>query len=349
MCSSECLPVISRGLESLLGDTRLRTGSALKYYCITSVVLVMVGFAPTFAGEPLLNEPLGALPTVESLQLDPAKIALGKRLFHDTRLSKDLTTSCASCHDLSKAGVDNLKRSLGVRRQEGGINSPTVFNSGLNFKQFWDGRATTLEEQIDQVVHNPLELDMTWSEIVERLNADTELAQEFKVSYPEGLGQNSIQEAIATFERSLLTPSRFDRYLKGDEKALSETEQKGYQLFKSYGCIACHQGVNIGGNMFQKFGALNDYFTVRGNLTKADLGRFNVTQKEADRHVFKVPSLRNVALTAPYFHDGSAESLEAAIEVMFRHQLGRTAPDEDKALIAQFLKTLTGETVGAKP
>jgi cytochrome c peroxidase len=172
--------------------------------------------------------------------------------------------------------------------------------------------------------------------------------QAFQAIYGDGLQPRNIQDAIATFERSLVTPSRFDRYLRGDSGAISEQEKRGYELFKSYGCVACHQGVNVGGNMFQTFGVLGNYFKDRGNETEADLGRYTVTQNELDRHVFKVPSLRNVALTAPYFHDGTAPTLEAAVDVMFRYQLGREAPAADKTAIIMFLKSLTGEKENAQ-
>jgi cytochrome c peroxidase len=165
---------------------------------------------------------------------------------------------------------------------------------------------------------------------------------QFRAVYPDGLQPRHIQESIATFERSLITPSRFDRYLRGDSTR-STREKQGYQLFKNYGCVACHQGMGVGGNMYQTFGVLGNYFKDKGKITDADLGRYAVTKNEADRHVFKVPSLRNVELTAPYFHDGSAKTLDEAIDVMFRYQLGRTAPAADKALIVKFLKTLTGE------
>lgn len=169
----------------------------------------------------------------------------------------------------------------------------------------------------------------------------------FKDAYPDGLQAKNIQDAIAAFERSLITPNaRFDKYLRGDQTALSADELQGYRLFKQYGCIACHQGINVGGNMFQQFGIMGDYFKQRGNLTEADLGRFKVTNNPADKHFFKVPSLRNIALTAPYFHDGSARTLNDAVDVMFKYQLGRSAPAQDKELIIQFLHTLTGELHG---
>lgn len=325
-----CLPMFS---------TRLFLGAI--FICASPV---------SVAAEPLVGEPISPLPTLESLQLDPNKIKLGERLFHDTRFSRDNSTACVSCHSLSKGGADGRKNSVGVRQQTGVINAPSIFNSGLSFRQFWDGRSESLEDQVDKVVHDARELDMNWSDLLAILATDAPLVAEFKVAYPqEGLQASSIQNALASYQRSLLTPSRFDRYLLGDLKALDQDELKGYQLFKDYGCIACHQGVNIGGNMFQKFGVMDDYFAKRGALTAADLGRFNVTQQEADKHVFKVPSLRNVALTAPYFHDGMTDTLEAAVDVMFLHQLGRTASAVDKRLIVKFLNSLSGEALGAKP
>lgn len=319
----------------------------------TSLVLssVVLGSSAVViaAGTPLVGEPISPLPTLDSLQLDPKKIKLGERLFQDTRFSKDNSTACISCHNLDKGGADGRKNSIGVRQQLGTINTPTIFNSGLNFHQFWDGRSDSLEDQVDKVVHNPHELDMNWDDLVKILKSDANLVADFNAAYPqEGLQAANIQNALASYERSLLTPSRFDRHLLGDAKALDQDELKGYQLFKDYGCVACHQGVNVGGNMFQKFGVMDDYFAKRGSVTEADFGRFNVTKQEADKFVFKVPSLRNVALTAPYFHDGSTDTLNAAVDVMFRHQLGRTASDEDKRLIVKFLNTLTGENLGGK-
>jgi cytochrome c peroxidase len=289
----------------------------------------------------VLDEPVKPLP--EKLNLDGRKVALGRILFHDKRLSKDNSLACASCHDLAKGGVDGRQTAVGIGGQVGPINTPTVLNSGLNFRQFWNGRAATLEEQAAGPVHNPGEMGSNWKEVLGKLGQDRKLISQFDSLYDNGLQPANIQDAIATFERSLLTPSRFDRYLRGDSSAITEEERTGYQLFKNYGCVACHQGVNIGGNMFQTFGVLGNYFEDRGKLTDADLGRYAVTKRESDRYVFKVPSLRNVELTAPYFHDGSAQNLEAAVDVMFRYQLGRTAPATDKASIIKFLKTLTAE------
>jgi cytochrome c peroxidase len=294
-----------------------------------------------------INEPILPIP-LES-QLDPRKVALGVRLFNNPRLSHDDSISCASCHSLNSGGVDRKSRSVGINGQTGVINAPTVFNSGLNFKQFWDGRAETLEDQIQGPTHSPAEMGSTWKEIMEKLNQSSDYVTTFNDVYADGIQIQNIKDAIATFERSLTTPnSRFDRFLRGDGSALTEEEKEGYRLFKTYGCASCHQGINAGGNMFQKFGVMGDYFADRGNLTKADLGRYNVTGNEADRRVFKVPSLRNVALTPPYFHDGSATQLENAVAVMGKYQLGRRLSPTEIQRIVSFLKTLSGE-YGGKP
>ncbi|MDR2240404.1 MAG: cytochrome-c peroxidase [Zoogloeaceae bacterium] len=300
------------------------------------------------------QEPLSPLPLDNSVdnqgkKLDPRKVALGDKLFHDPRLSKDNTISCASCHNLATNGADASDRplSFGVGGAKGVVNSPTVFNSRYNFRQFWDGRAANLVEQVVGPIHNPIEMATNWPEVIAKLNKDSALVAQFQAIYPDGVQGKNIQDAIAAYEMTLTTPNaRIDKWLRGDKGALSADELKGYQLFKSYGCIACHQGANVGGNMYQIFGVMNGYFAARGNLTEADNGRFNVTKNPADKHMFKVPSLRNAAVTPPYFHDGTAQTLEQAVDVMFRFQLGRTAPPEEKALIIKFLHTLTGEYKG---
>ncbi len=291
------------------------------------------------------QEPLQPLP--QRLELNADKVALGEKLFHEPRFSRDNTIACASCHNLATGGVDQKMHSTGVDGAEGSINAPTVFNSGYNLKQFWDGRAETLEEQIDGPLQAANEMGARWSETIRKLQADPIYASAFSSLYPEGVTIHTIKDAIATFESSLSTPdSRFDRFLRGEPNVLSAEEMKGYDLFKAYGCVACHQGMGVGGNMFQTFGIMADYFAERGNPTPVDLGRFNVTKDEQDRHVFKVPSLRNVALTPPYFHDGSAKRLEDAVAVMARYQLGRHLPSDEIALIVKFLRTLTGEYKG---
>ncbi len=286
-------------------------------------------------------------PLPASLPLNGQKVILGQQLFHDVRLSRDSTLSCAGCHGLGTGGVDNRVRSVGVGGGVGGINAPTVYNSGLNFVQFWDGRAPTLEAQIEGPVTHPLEMASAWADVLVKLQADAGYRKTFAELYPDGITVVNVKDAIATFERSLLTPdSRFDQFLKGVTGALNVQEQKGYALFQSYGCSSCHQGVNLGGNMYEKMGLMGDYFKDRGNLTEADKGRFNVTKDPANLHEFRVPSLRNVALTAPYFHDGTAQTLEQAIEVMVKYQLGRPMPVEDLQAIAAFLRSLTGQYQG---
>ncbi|WP_262381230.1 MULTISPECIES: cytochrome c peroxidase [unclassified Pseudomonas] len=292
-----------------------------------------------------LDEALKPLPAAPVL--DAPRVELGRQLFNDTRLSINNTLSCASCHQLDKGGADDKPFSLGFDAKPVMLNTPTVFNASLNFKQFWNARVDTLEAQIEQVVTSPVEMGNTWQTVVATLAAAPEYQRAFTQAYPDGLTATNVQNALATYERSLLTPnSRFDQYLLGNTEILSYDEKQGYLRFKEYGCIACHQGVNIGGNMYQKFGVMGDYFKARGNPVQADLGRYLVTLDEEDRNVFKVPSLRNVAVTAPYFHDGSAQTLEEAIDVMFKYQLGRTPSADDKTLIALFLKTLTGEWAG---
>ncbi len=261
------------------------------------------------------KEPLQPIPA--AVGLDPQKVALGDKLFHESQLSRDNKVSCATCHDLKTGGVDRKARSTGVKGAEGEINSPTVFNASLNFKQFWDGRANTLEEQVDGPIENPKEMGMTWPEVLNKIKAFPAYVSAFKTLYPDGITKESVRDAIATFERSLVTPdSRFDKFMRGDQNAISAEEKEGYNLFRELGCVQCHQGAGVGGKMFQTFGLLGDYFSDRGNVTKPDFGRFNVTKNEDDKFVFKVPMLRNVALTAPYFHDGTAKTLEDAVVIV---------------------------------
>lgn len=294
---------------------------------------------------PTSTESLSPLPL--SLPLDARKVALGQRLFDDPGLSGDGAVACAQCHNLATGGVDRLARSRGIGGKEGGINAPTVFNSGFNFRQFWDGRAETLEDQINGPLQHPLEMASSWPKAVAALTRDPRYGAEFTTLYPDGITPRNIKDALATFERSLITPNaRFDRYLRGNLTALNEEELAGYRLFKQIGCTSCHQGLNIGGNMYQKLGIMDDYFAKRGNLSEADQGRFNITKREKDRYFFRVPSLRNVALTPPYLHDGSAKTLEEAVKVMARYQLGKELDEPDVRQIVAFLRTLTGEYLG---
>jgi len=315
---------------------------------LSLLLFSFMGFSTLF-GAGLKHEPI--LPLPRHQDLDQRLVALGDRLFHDVRLSQDNTLSCAGCHVLSSGGTDRLVHSIGVGGAQGGINAPTVYNSSFNFAQFWDGRADTLEEQAAGPVHNPAEMSSSWPEVVSKLAADQETVASFRASFAGGITPKNIALAIAEFERSLVTPnSRFDRWLRGEESALSKAEFRGYRLFKSYGCISCHQGANVGGNLYAYMGAMGDYFKDRGRpLTKADLGRLNVTGRDEDKHFFKVPSLRLAALTPPYFHDGSAATLEEAVQVMGRYQLGREIPREEIVAITAFIRSLVGEHVRLKP
>lgn len=292
------------------------------------------------------QEPIQPL---EPATLDSAKVSLGRRLFHDKRLSGDNTVACASCHSLDKGGTDQLVHSTGIGGAQGGINAPTVLNAAYNFCQFWNGRAATLEDQIDGPPNNPKEMGSNWSQICDKLKADDQMNKEFHAIYNDAPAKEHVQDAIATFERSLVTVnSPFDKYLKGDESAIDDEQKKGYKLFKSYGCSSCHQGANVGGDLFQKFGIMADYFKDRGTPeTDADQGRYAVTKRECDRHVFKVPSLRNLTLTAPYFHDGSATTIPQAVEVMAKYQLGRPIDPQSLRAIARFLESLTGDQPSA--
>lgn len=316
----------------------------------SSILVVLLSGLPAWlpAAPVADNEPLKPVPSVPR---EPAgKVALGKRLFNDRRLSGNQTLACSTCHAVGSGGADPRGHSPGVTGQDSGINAPTVLNAALNFRQFWDGRAADLKMQVDDVVQNPMEMGARWPQVIAMLHADAGYVTQFAEVYPDGVTATNVRDALACYERTLLTPgSRFDRYLQGDEGAISGAEKAGYDAFKQYGCAACHQGVNVGGNMFQKFGVMGDYFAARGAVTQADLGRYNVTGDPDDRYVFKVPGLRNVARTAPYFHDGSAPDLEHAVDVMFRYQLGRVPDPQDKAAIILFLRTLTADPPEAVP
>ena len=291
------------------------------------------------------NEPIKPIPL--EMKLDPRKVELGEKLFFDKRVSEDGSIACFACHGYATGGADRTPLSRGIRGQEGAVNAPSIFNLAFNSRFSWDGRNESLEDQIQKLMLNPKVMGTNWEKLSARLNAQPDYVESFKSVFGGPANAKNISEAIVAFERSLVTPNaRFDKYLRGDKSAITEEELRGYQKFKAYGCIACHQGTNVGGNMFQVFGVMGDYFKKRGNVTPADLGRFNQTKNEADKHVFRVPSLRNVALTPPYFHDGSAATLDDAVDIMFQYQLGRPAPKGDKELIIKFLRTLTGEFRG---
>lgn len=293
------------------------------------------------------NEPVRPIDAV--LEYDEAKAELGFALFHDTRLSVDNTVSCASCHELQNAGVDNHQFSHGVNDQLGGVNAPTVYNAVYNFVQFWDGRAATLAAQAAGPPLNPVEMaSESFDQIIAKLKKDKKFAAAFKAVYPDGLTEANITDAIEQFERTLVTPgSAFDKWLQGDDAALTVEQLDGYELFKKYDCATCHAGPILGGLTYELMGHRNDYFGDRGlELTHEDNGRFKETGLERDRHRFKVPGLRNVEHTWPYYHDGTRETLEEAVRDMAVYQSDVTLTAEETALIVEFLKSLTGEHDG---
>lgn len=287
-------------------------------------------------------------PLPKVAHVDWKKAELGQKLYHDKRLSGNDTVSCATCHDLAKGGTDQAAVSTGIRGQKGGINAPTTFNAGYQVKQFWDGRAATLEDQADGPPNNPVEMGSNWTQILEKLNQDAELAAAFQAVYPEGFSKKTVTNAIAVYERTLLTPDApFDRYLKGEAAALSEAAARGWHAFQVRGCVTCHTGELLGGQSFEKLGVAGDYFAARGTpLTDADNGRFNHTKLEADRAFFKVPTLRNVARTHPYFHDASAADLGQAVRAMATFQRGTRLDDVEVADLVAFLESLTGQYQG---
>ena len=283
------------------------------------------------------------------IEYDPAKAELGFDLFHDTRLSVDNTVSCASCHDLATAGVDNHQYSHGVNDLMGGVNAPTVFNAVYNFVQFWDGRAATLAAQAAGPPLNPVEMaSSSFDEIIAKLQADKAFAKKFNAVYPDGMTEANLTDAIEHFERTLITPgSRFDKWLMGDDSALTADELEGYELFKKYDCATCHAGKNLGGLSYELMGLRRHYFAERGlELTEEDNGRYKETKNERDRHRFKVPGLRNVEHTWPYYHDGTRHTLEQAVLDMGKYQSGVDLAQAEVDKITAYLKTLTGEYKG---
>ena len=289
--------------------------------------------------------PLEALPALEDLELDMDKVVLGRRLYHDGALSGDGSVSCATCHVVEAGGAEARRTSFGMNNFVGPINAPTTLNAWNHIAQFWDGRAADLSEQAAGPVENPGEMATTFTAVLPRLEEDAWYAEHFASVYgDQGITKETVTDAIAEYERSLITPGPFDAWLAGDETAMSEEAVAGYRLFAEIGCTTCHQGAAVGGTMFQKMGLLHNYFEERGGeLTEADMGRFNHTGEEAHRHHFKVPTLRNIALTAPYFHDGSEDTLDGAVRTMAHVQLGRDLSDEETTQIVAFLEALTGE------
>ncbi|EIJ41712.1 cytochrome c peroxidase [Beggiatoa alba B18LD] len=300
---------------------------------ILATLTVSVLTTSAFANEPI--QPI-TVPT----NINSAQAELGKKLYFDPRLSKSGFISCNSCHNLSMGGTDNLTTSIGHNWQEGPINAPTVLNSSMNIAQFWDGRAADLKAQAGGPIANPKEMAFTHELAVDVLASIPQYVDEFKKVFgAEKITIDEVTQAIAEFEKTLVTPNaRFDQWLAGKKEALTADEEAGYKLFKESGCVACHNGVAVGGSMYQKMGLVSPYKT--DNPAE---GRKAVTGKDADRFFFKVPTLRNVELTYPYFHDGAAKTLTEAVDIMGRLQLGKQFTTEENAKIVAFLKTLTGE------
>lgn len=301
-------------------------------------ITVALAVAGTAWAATVRDEPIQPLQPAKVT--NPGKVELGKKLFFDPRLSRSGFISCNSCHNLSMGGSDNLKTSIGHNWQEGPINSPTVLNSSLAVAQFWDGRAANLKEQAGGPIANPGEMAFTHDLAIDVLQSIPGYVAEFKSVFGSSrIDIDKVTSAIAAFEETLVTPnSAFDKWLQGDDKALNARELAGYKLFKESGCVACHNGPAVGGTSFQKMGVVEPYKT-----TSTAEGRSAVTGKDEDRFNFKVPTLRNVELTYPYFHDGAAQTLEEAVEIMGRLQLGRTYSKQEIGDIVAFLKTLTGD------
>ena len=300
-----------------------------------AVAMMVAGsaWAATVRDEPI--QPIQPA-TVES----PAKVELGKKLWFEPRLSMSGIISCNTCHNLSRGGTDNLKTSIGHGWKAGPVNSPTVLNSSLAIAQFWDGRAANLQEQAGGPIQADVEMNMPHTLALDVLQSIPGYVAEFKgVFGKEQIDMDMVTSAIAAFEETLVTPnSRFDKWLKGDDKALDAKELAGYTLFKESGCVACHNGPAAGGTSFQRMGLVEPY-----QSTSPAEGRSAVTGVDADRFNFKVPTLRNVEMTYPYFHDGEAATLEQAVDIMGRLQLGRTYSDDEIGKIVAFLKTMTGD------
>jgi cytochrome c peroxidase len=306
--------------------------SALLFLCIGAATgpVPGLGYSPVTLAQLQATE-TSATPAVEPITpvpeppaADPLKVALGERLFEDPRLSRGNTRACSSCHDLRTNGASGNAKNTAPDGSPLSFNTTTVFNSALSFRFGWEGEFRTLEAQAAASLQNPRIMDSQIEEVVGKLRHDPDVVHQFEAAYKHGPDATSVLDAIATFERSLVTPSsQFDRWLTGDATALSAQQLSGYRLFKSLGCVSCHQGVNVGGNLFERHGIFHP------------LAR-------ADPQILRVPSLRNVATTAPYFHDGSASTLDEAVRKMATAQLNLTLTDRQLDDIVAFLRSLTG-------
>ncbi|MGB6327940.1 MAG: cytochrome-c peroxidase [Halarcobacter sp.] len=298
------------------------------------------------------NEPIQPLPKI--VKYDREKALLGKKLYFDPILSKDNTISCASCHNLELGGVDNLKFSFGIKGQKGIINTPTVLNSIFNFRQMWDGRTKTLAHQVQFPITNPVEMGNSFQNLIKTLKNNSYYNETFNNIYKNGITIENIGDALEEFQKTLITPSAFDDYLRGDENAITSNQKKGYELFFKKGCVSCHNGINIGGGLYAQFGLTDEEMahnltnqSTNDNVTKneynPDLGLYNITKNDFDKFYFKVPTLRNVALTYPYLHNGRIETLNETISSIAKAQLGLDLTKEETFLIEEFLKSLNGK------
>ncbi|KZY68577.1 MULTISPECIES: cytochrome-c peroxidase [unclassified Oleiphilus] len=269
---------------------------------------------------------------------------MGEKLFHDPQLSSDGTVVCASCHIVALGGDDGLVKSLGVAGAEGDVNPPSVLNVSLNARQFWNGRALDLREQLQGPIHNPIEMNNNWDLVAERLRSNQDYVKAFADAFNAGITQKNIEDALLSYERTMVRPnSDFDAFIQGDELAFTEPELKGFESFNDLGCVSCHQGANLGGNLYQRLGLFHDYFADKEQIHESDYGLYLVTGDEKDRYKFRVPGLRNVAQTAPYFHDGTSPTLHDAVSKMAYYQLGVSLDVNTVENIVAFLKTLSAE------
>jgi cytochrome c peroxidase len=317
----------ARALKPLFHSVLIVAGClALLFVIALTVAAAPDSRVPTLEGA-AVQEPITPIPPAPAT--DPLKLALGERLFADPQLSRDGSRACTSCHDIHTNGADANRHDKALDGSEIPFNTSTVFNASLSFRLGWEGKLRTLEAQAEASLENPLRMGTSIDHVLRRLSADHELVHQFEAAYGRGPDRAGLLDAIATYERSLVTPgSRFDHWLGGDPAALSAEEQDGYQLFKSIGCISCHQGVNVGGNLFERQGIFHPLVS-------------------PPPEIVRVPSLRNVATTPPYFHDGSAPTLDEAVRRMGNAQLDQTLSDQQIKSIAAFLDTLTGTYRGA--
>jgi cytochrome c peroxidase len=319
--------------------------SAFSAIWLLMVLSVAAAATMALASNRSQREPITPLEAAQDL--DPAKVALGKQLFNDPILSGKDKLACSSCHDLNAGGTVNLKRTIGYDGKMHRFNAPTIFNVANNYRLGWRGNFTSLAAQNEAVLLDPNLMASQWGPLVAKLEASGVYGAQFQQIYNRDVERSDVLDALVAFERSLSTPnSRFDQYLRGESDAISSQEKRGYELFKSDGCVSCHQGSNVGGNLFQKFGIFGNFGPDNSSDNDGDLGRWTITHDDKDKGVFRVPSLRNVEVTSPYFHDGRVASLPQAVEIMSRTQLGQVISQDDVDAIVAFLKTLTGEYNG---